>query len=75
MPLIWWRNSATDGFSNCCKSFNKHKTHRFVMRCSDDITKARKIPKRALPIICFKEVSPPLSDASNTSIIDSGYLT
>ncbi|KAL0534163.1 hypothetical protein IC582_028447 [Cucumis melo] len=45
------------------------------MRCSDDITKARKIPKRALPIICFKEVSPPLSDASNTSIIDSGYLT
>ncbi|TYK23762.1 vacuolar fusion protein CCZ1-like protein isoform X2 [Cucumis melo var. makuwa] len=37
-----------------------------------DITKARKIPKRALPIICFKEVSPPLSDASNTSIIDSG---
>ncbi|KAA0052791.1 14-3-3-like protein GF14 kappa [Cucumis melo var. makuwa] len=38
----------------------------------EDITKARKIPKRALPIICFREVSPPLSDASNTSIIDSG---
>ncbi|KAA0043191.1 gag-pol polyprotein [Cucumis melo var. makuwa] len=37
-----------------------------------DITKARKIPKRALPIIFFREVSPPLSDASNTSIIDSG---
>ncbi|KAA0060837.1 14-3-3-like protein B [Cucumis melo var. makuwa] len=37
-----------------------------------DITKARKIPKRALPIICFREVSRPLSDASNTSIIDSG---
>ncbi|XP_050945495.1 uncharacterized protein LOC127150848 [Cucumis melo] len=37
-----------------------------------DITKARKIPKRALPIICFREVSPPSSDASNTSIIDSG---
>uniref|UniRef100_A0A9I9EJZ3 Uncharacterized protein n=1 Tax=Cucumis melo TaxID=3656 RepID=A0A9I9EJZ3_CUCME len=36
-----------------------------------DITKARKIPKRALPIICFREGSPPLSDASNTSIIDS----
>ncbi|KAL0538131.1 hypothetical protein IC582_027130 [Cucumis melo] len=37
-----------------------------------DITKARKIPKRALPIICFREGSPPLPDASNTSIIDSG---
>lgn len=43
--------------------------------CFQDITKARKIPKRALPIICFREGSPPLPDASNTSIIDSGYLT
>ena len=23
------------GFIDCCKSFNKHTTHRFVMRCSD----------------------------------------
>ncbi|XP_023548539.1 uncharacterized protein LOC111807178 [Cucurbita pepo subsp. pepo] len=37
-----------------------------------DITKARKIPKRALPIVCFREGSPPLPEASNTSIIDSG---
>ncbi|KAL0539467.1 hypothetical protein IC582_001593 [Cucumis melo] len=45
--------------------------HRYLAEFKD-ITKARKIPKRALPIICFREVSPPLSDASNTSIIDSG---
>ncbi|KAA0037858.1 vacuolar fusion protein CCZ1-like protein isoform X1 [Cucumis melo var. makuwa] len=52
------------------------KANENLLYASDsDITKARKIPKRALPIICFKEVSPPLSDASNTSIIDSGYLT
>ncbi|KAL0558867.1 hypothetical protein IC582_003449 [Cucumis melo] len=45
--------------------------HRYLAEFKD-ITKARKIPKRALPIICFREISPPLSDASNTSIIDSG---
>ena len=47
----------------------------YRMQCFQDTTKARKLPKRVLPIICFREGSPPLPDASNTSIIDSGCLT
>ncbi|PNY08608.1 transmembrane protein [Trifolium pratense] len=33
-----------------------------------DVTKIERVPKRSLPIICFRDGSPPLPDALNTSL-------
>jgi hypothetical protein len=36
--------------------------------CFQDVAKIEKVPKRSLPIICFRDGSPPLPDALNTSL-------
>ncbi|RDX60124.1 Transmembrane protein 8B, partial [Mucuna pruriens] len=36
-----------------------------------DVARVESVPKRSLPIICFRDGSPPLPDALNTSLKDS----
>lgn len=40
--------------------------------CLQDAASLRKTPESALPIICFRDGSPPLPDVSNTSLKDLG---
>ncbi|XP_058754305.1 uncharacterized protein LOC131627466 isoform X2 [Vicia villosa] len=39
-----------------------------VPAISEDVARIERVPKRSLPIICFRDGSPPLPDALNTSL-------
>lgn len=48
--------------------------HTSYIRCFQDVSRIERVPMSTLPIICFRDGSPPLPDALNTSLKDSAIL-